>query len=272
MAPENIAYDITFDPKVLLRLEPNASSESFRERYAALACAVLYPEMKYEDYLAKAGSFSGKKGLIDEINGATSAEEIRDILKEKLTQEKSDAGKPIVKVNRKKYRALNVALIVAIVLFVLSSGLALKFVISDIPALKEETSMSNAFIRAEYPGVIKEAKAIGDSKLTTEERYMAAYASVKTAALSSQQKDEVISTLKPTSDKMLLDYWIYMGLLDYDKSLDLAKRIGKSDLEIYALLIMKEDVTNDRALSGADKEAKLKSIDEQLSTLDESIG
>jgi type VII secretion protein EssB len=270
LAPENLAYDVTFAPKVLLRGAPVATEESFTDRYRALLGELL-GAANYEDYLKGGADLYAKDTELKEIALADTPEEVRDILVRKLEAKRKDTGRPRVKISKGRYRALITLLIAFVVLTLGCAGLTYKYASIDVPELNERIAISNAYASGDYPEVIDAVGEMGADNLSVEERYMAAYAGVKVSALESKQMDNILGSLKVTSDRMLLDYWVYMGLGDYEKGLDLSKRIGKSDLQIYALSVMLEDVKNDSSISGEDKEAKIKSIEDQLNTLSESI-
>jgi uncharacterized membrane protein YukC len=62
-----------------------------------------------------------------------------------------------------------------------------------------------------------------------------------------------------------------MGLGAYEGALDISRRLGDSELELYALVIYREAVGIDIGISGAEKTEKLKSLDGQIDALEKNL-
>ncbi|MBM5639796.1 type VII secretion protein EssB, partial [Listeria innocua] len=73
------------------------------------------------------------------------------------------------------------------------------------------------------------------------------------------------------SDQKNLLYWIYNGRGEFGKSLDIAKLLDDPTLAMYSLTKQIEQVQSDTKLSGDEKVAKLKTLEENLKEYDEKV-
>jgi type VII secretion protein EssB len=271
MDPSNLMYDAAFSPKVLVRDAYPENGNDFDNKYKALICAFLSPTYEYGDYYKGGADLVNKNPFLKSIVDAVDAEEVRNLLQKRIQEIEKSIDTGGIHFGRRKYRNLKILGVVLVALIGLLTAFGYKLYFIDMPLQNDRIAMSYMYVDNDYKGVIGMVKNKDVEALDKEERYMAAYSSVKSSALNTSQKDNVLVTLNSDSEEMLLNYWVYMGIGAYDESLDIAKRIGSPDLEVYALLVMQEDVTNDNSISGAKKEEMLKSISEQLSSLQQNV-
>src|SRR5690625_3783861 len=66
------------------------------------------------------------------------------------------------------------------------------------------------------------------------------------------------------SDERYLLYWIYNGIGDFDRTIDLAKYMDDPQLIMYALIKKTEQVKNDPELSGAERDDEVGKLRDEL--------
>jgi len=268
--PENLMYDSNFLPKVRLR-DGKKDAGDFLTEYKALAASLLWPEHSYQDYILGGTDLFSKKPLLLEIAECETTADVCERISASFEEEAEKLRKGSVYVKRSVFTAQRVLMIVFIVLFAILAAGAAWYWYKVLPDKDTRIAVSDAFLEKDYVAVLAAVKDKDLSAFTREERYMAAYAGAALANLNFAQKSEVEENITLITDSLYLDYWIEIGRGDAEQAVDIAKRIGDVELELYALIVEKDSVGNDMNLSGAEKDEKLKSLDEQISALEKTI-
>ena len=96
---------------------------------------------------------------------------------------------------------------------------------------------------------------------------------MKCENLTEEQKTNILTAVEIQGNEKILDYWISIGRLDIESSKNIAQQISDDQLLVYAYLKEKYILEADTDLSGDEKTARLKTLDDQIQALtkDESI-
>ncbi|MDR3364711.1 MAG: hypothetical protein LBS91_07195 [Clostridiales Family XIII bacterium] len=268
MDPANLAYDVNFLPKAKLRDGARDGGPAFIAEYKALIAAVLAPAYKYEDYLKGGCDLYRKNKVTADIAPMQAAGEIAGRLRAAYDELSGKLAKDSMLVGKKKYKARGAAMIVFIVLFAGLAGLAAKYWAVDIPDMRTQVAVSGSFLAGDYIGVLDAVRGKDLAGLSREERYMAAYAGAQASSLSNSQKAAVQRGLSLNTDSLFLEYWVEMGRGNYENAIDISKRIGDKELELYGLLIYKDAIDTGVSMGGAEKAELLKDLGGQIDALE----
>ena len=118
-----------------------------------------------------------------------------------------------------------------------------------------------AFVKVDYSGVIDKLDKINREDLPYTQKYELAYSYIQGFDFSDEQKAVILNNVTLKSDELYLDYWISIGRGQVDDSIDTAKRLDDADLILYALLEKREQVRENKNLSGSEREELLSEID-----------
>ena len=118
-----------------------------------------------------------------------------------------------------------------------------------------------AFIKVDYAGVIQKLDKIESNQLPYTQKYELAYAYIQGLDFSAEQKRVILNNVTLKSDELYLDYWVAIGRGQVDDAIDVAKRLDEADLILYALLEKREQVRENKQLTGSDREGQLSEID-----------
>jgi uncharacterized membrane protein YukC len=243
--------------------------EGFLDEYKALIAAVLAPSRKFEDYYRGGRDLYRKSKLLSEISEMGTVGEIVARLRKELGALESRLAKDSILVGKSKYRGRTIAMAVALVLFAAVAALSAKYAVLDIPEMRTSIDVSGRFLASDYIGLLEAVMDKELSSFTKEERYMAAYAGVATSSMGTAQHDAVMKQIMLSTDSLFLDFWVEMGRGNYESAVDVAQRIGNSEMELYGLLIWKDAAEADTHMAGSEKTELLDSLDGRVKALQE---
>ena len=269
--PENLMYDAAFTPKVRLRDGARHARDSFAEDYKALIASVLAPQYTFSDYMEGGADLYGSNKLLETIAPMENAEEVAERLREALFDLQAKLAKDSMLIDRGKYRTTRIALVALICLICALAFFSVKNSIIDMPRKDLTIEIFERYISRDHVGLLGALADVDLETLSSEERYIAATAGVATANLSDKQRGAVMQAISLYTDSLYLDYWIDMGLGRYEDALDISRRMGDSELELYALVIYRDAVSFDMNITGAEKTDLLNNLDGQISALEKQI-
>jgi type VII secretion protein EssB len=271
--PENLMYDASFTPKV--RLRDGALREDrgeFLREYKALTAAFLASAYSFADYYEGGESLFGKNGQLKEISSLPDTASVVSALGAALSELERKLSKDSILVDKGRYRSVRIVMIIFICLFAALAAYAGKYYFVDMQQKDMAITMSDKYLARDYIGVLSAVSEADLSSLSKEERYIAAYAGAATANLNDRQRASVMQAITLNTDSLYLDYWISMGTGNFEGALDISRRIGDDELELYGLVIYRDAMSINMNISGAEKTEILKTLDDQIGALDEKVG
>lgn len=273
--PENIFFingDFSFIHvgmrEVLVPMETDASL--FLSQYKALVLSVLNPKISYENLVN--GETSLKDKLSQAIASSYSLEEVHRLVEIELIKEKQKDETALVKVSKARYSFFKYAGSVALVAAIAMGTLTFIDRTTTIPKQQAVTKAQADFITNHYDKTLDDLKDYQPDQLSKDARFVLASSSIHLADLSQTQKSAVLNNISSTTDDNTLNYWIYQGRGEFEKSLNLAKNIGDDQLTLLAYTDLYQATKLNSAMDGDEKQKKLEEYNKQIQELSKSLG
>lgn len=273
--PENIFFindDFTFIHvgmrEALVPMEMDALL--FLSQYKALVLSVLNPKISYENLVN--GETSLKDKLSQAIASSYSLEEVHRLVEIELIKEKQKDETALVKVSKARYSFFKYAGSVALVAAIAMGTLTFIDRITTIPKQQAVTKAQADFITNHYDKTLDDLKDYQPDQLSKDARFVLASSSIHLADLSQTQKSAVLNNISSTTDDNTLNYWIYQGRGEFEKSLNLAKNIGDDQLTLLAYTDLYQATKLNSAMDGDEKQKKLEEYNKQIQELSKSLG
>lgn len=273
--PENIFFingDFSFIHvgmrEVLVPMETDASL--FLSQYKGLVLSVLNPKISYENLVN--GETSLKDKLSQAIASSYSLEEVHRLVEIELIKEKQKDETALVKVSKARYSFFKYAGSVALVAAIAMGALTFIDRTTTIPKQQAVTKAQADFITNHYDKTLDDLKDYQPDQLSKDARFVLASSSIHLADLSQTQKSAVLNNISSTTDDNTLNYWIYQGRGEFEKSLNLAKNIGDDQLTLLAYTDLYQATKLNSAMDGDEKQKKLEEYNKQIQELSKSLG
>ncbi|MFD2254099.1 type VII secretion protein EssB [Lactococcus formosensis subsp. bovis] len=273
--PENIFFingDFSFIHvgmrEALVPMETDALL--FLSQYKALVLSVLNPKISYENLVN--GETSLKDKLSQAIASSYSLEEVHRLVEIELIKEKQKDETALVKVSKARYSFFKYAGSVALVAAIAMGTLTFIDRTTTIPKQQAVTKAQADFITNHYDKTLDDLKDYQPDQLSKDARFVLASSSIHLADLSQTQKSAVLNNISSTTDDNTLNYWIYQGRGEFEKSLNLAKNIGDDQLTLLAYTDLYQATKLNSAMDGDEKQKKLEEYNKQIQELSKSLG
>lgn len=273
--PENIFFingDFSFIHvgmrEALVPMETDASL--FLSQYKALVLSVLNPKISYENLVN--GETSLKDKLSQAISSSYSLEEVHRLVEIELIKEKQKDETALVKVSKARYSFFKYAGSVALIAAIAMGTLTFIDRTTTIPKQQAVTKAQADFITNHYDKTLDDLKDYQPDQLSKDARFVLASSSIHLADLSQTQKSAVLNNISSTTDDNTLNYWIYQGRGEFEKSLNLAKNIGDDQLTLLAYTDLYQATKLNSAMDGDEKQKKLEEYNKQIQELSKSLG
>ena len=265
--PSNLYYDFNLQVKVLER-HITQNGESFTDMFRVLVGCVLNLKYSFDDYRLSDKWLYSKNKIVKQIAAESDLNAMIKKLKELYKNECLKNKNTKVLVNKVKYRTLKIFLPVCVVLMCLAFIAAGYFYFIEIPFKSAIIAAENAFLVEDYNTSIEVLHKIPAEKLPKETKYQLARAFVISESLNQRQKENILQGINIKATDTVMEYWIYLGRLEYEKAIDSAQRIRDNELLLYALLKYQVAVENDTLLTGEEKTQRLDKIISQIDALE----
>lgn len=273
--PENIFFingDFSFIHvgmrEALVPMETDASF--FLSQYKALVLSVLNPKISYENLV------NGEKSLKDKLSQAIasshSLEEVHHLVEIELIKEKQKDESTLVKVPRARYNFFKYAGSAALVATIAIGTLTFIDRTRIIPKQQAVTKAQTNFITKHYDKTLDDLKDYQPNQLSKDARFVLASSSIHLADLSQTQKSAILNNISSTTDDNTLNYWIYQGRGEFEKSLNLAKNIGDDQLTLLAYTDLYQATKLNSVMDGNEKQKKLEEYNKQIQELSKNLG
>lgn len=269
--PDNLYFDINKMPKAMLRDvygDVSFDENDFVQQYKAIIGYVLQSKYSFNDYYQGGNNLLNKNKNTAIYVDASTVEEIVDLLNKDYKSLQKKRQLSIIEVDKKQYTILKIISRVIAVLLVISIIIAGYFGVYRLNEEKVFNRANEFYIKQDYASVIDTLDNTKIGRMNTNIKYVLAIANIKTESLNDEQKSNILSGITLNSDSRVLEFWIYLGKGDMDKSIDIAKQLGDKEYLAYAYMKQKAQVENDKSLSGEERDAKLKAIEDNLKNID----
>lgn len=273
--PNNLVFDINMMPKAIMRdvyTTDTYNEKDFVKQYKSLIGYVLQNKYTFNDYYQGGNQLLSKNKATNPFFEVTTLTELLEILNKEYSAIQEKLQHSLIQVDKRKYKRLNILNKIIILLLILSIA---GFGYFGLFRLNEETTFKIAneeYIKQDYISVRETLEKVSVERMSVNTKYILAVSNVKTESLSDEQKNNILASVTINADERILEFWIYLGKSNMDIAIDLAKQLGNTEYTAYAYMKEKAKVENDKNLSGAEREEKLKQIENSLKELDINNG
>lgn len=199
--------------------------------------------------------------FLDSVRKSQDLEELRELVIQTYRSKREEETATTVRVSRSSFKWFKLGTIWLGVLSTLLLVPLVYLVFIQYPFKETLLAADEAFVKVDYSGVIDKLDKIDREDLPYTQKYELAYSYIQGFDFSDEQKAVILNNVTLKSDELYLDYWISIGRGQVDDSIDIAKRLDDADLILYALLEKREQVRENKNLSGSEREELLSEID-----------
>lgn len=270
--PQNLMFDVNLCPKVLLRdkCEDAKSQELFLQKYKSLIACFLYPKYTYEDYYNGGNDLFKKHTELSFIFECENVNELKLYLL-KTYQEHRNNQNNMIFVSKKKKNVVKLCIPILIVLVIVFGVFTSVAYLKIIPFKEVLLTADEQYLSGSYIEVQETLSNISVDKLPFSQKYILSRSYVSSESMTQEQKEVVLDGLTINTDEAVIDYWIYIGRLDFDNAIDQAQKIGDDELLLYSYIKQRSDLESDNKISGEEKTGKLNQIDEKISSITDDL-
>ena len=266
LAAENLLVDINLRPRVLQR-DLNCDGSAFLPKYKALIGAVLTRRTDYNDYINGGADLYKKNKLLDELFKCESTDEIRVRLTEEYHAENERVKQSKKQVSKQSVLISSICIPLLAIALIAVSYFAVIAILFEIPYQDKVIRASQAYIVGDYVAAQAAMRDLEPADMTHETRHFLSRAYVITQALTDAEIHHVLMGLTPMTDGALFDYWIFLGRLEFDSALEIARRYGDSELLLFAYIKQRAVVEADMQMPGDEKVALLNYLEREITRL-----
>lgn len=264
--PDNLLFDHNLQPKAAYRginekMPPVVNDELFLRQYKCLVISLFQKKYGFDElYGGTLETIRGNK-FIQTIQKAESTEVIEEYLHQMYLETDKEITEKQRLVSKKKfqvYKQLSIWFGVLALLLLIPLGY---FMFMYNPFEQRMLTLDTSFMKKDYETVITTAEPIQAQKLPYTQKYALAYSYVQGQDLSENQKQMILNNISLKSDADYLNYWIEIGRGNFDKALDVSKKLEDYDLILFGLMQKMEQVRTNNKISGTEKEETLSQLE-----------
>jgi len=274
MQPENIMCDINLVPKILFRDKIEQLTDVkglFLDRYKALAGYILNPKYSYENYYHGGRDLFQKNRNLSTIVDCNDVEKIKTFFLNQYNQLCELEEKTKVAVSKKKVMFCKIAIPI-LSLFILGLAVAVSMAyIMQIPLKDTILSADNYYLTGNYVEVQNALLNISVDNLPIAQKFILSRSYIISEGMTQEQKTNILNGITFNTNELVMNYWIYVGRLDFDHAIDAAQKIGDDELLLYAYMKQRAVIQENNTLSGEEKTNKLKELEEKITSMTDVI-
>jgi len=267
----NIYYDYNLMPKVLKRDRQKSYEADILGQYKALIAAVLAPKYSFEDYYQGGNDLYIKNKRIKKYAGGENIEEVYSLLKEEYEAERktNQNKKTLVRKSEILRHRIEIPLfaivtLVSVLLMIYMYFIEKRFNDCVIAA-------NNAYLSEDYFGVENSLAPIEVERMSVYSKYILARSYIISESLTNNQKENIMSGITLKTEETVLNYWIYIGRLEFETAIEQAQRLGDNDLLLYAYIKYRVYVSDDLSMNGEEKAALITQLDSVIESLEKQM-
>jgi len=254
LAPENIMLDINKRCYILNR-DLNCGGVSFLQKYMALIGQVVLPKYSYGDYISGGADLYKKKKFLTELSKLETVSELKTRLETEYETTVKETAKTKKLVSKTNVILSRITIPVLSALLIAAAFFGYRAIFVEIPHQDQLIIASQAFIASDYFGAQSALSDVEPHDMSRETRHFLARAYVTTEALTDDQKEHMLMGLTRMANTYMFDFWIHLGRLNFDESIEIAQRFGDTELLYFAYLKWLSVVQADITIPGAERDA-----------------
>jgi type VII secretion protein EssB len=266
LVPSNLLTDINLRAWVLQR-DLNCNESDFLDKYKALIGAVLSGKYSYDNYINGGNDLYKKIKVLKEISQLETVSEVRAYLAECYEKELEKTKRTRKVVPKRNVIFSRIMLPILTLGLLAISFFAVMAYFFEIPYQEKVITASAAYISGDFIAAQNTLRDLEPSDMTHETRHFLSRSYVITQPLTDAEIHNILIGLTPMTDGALFDYWIYLGRLNFDGALEIARRYGDTELLLFAYLKQEAIVQADLTMPGDEKVALLNYLEREIARL-----
>ena len=278
LSPENLYYDRLNRVKIKFRDITTGlyeeRKEQFLKLYQALIGYIMDGSRPYEDYLSGGKELlKDQKEVVTLLSAETLEEEI-SLLQTLYENYKKEETILKIKVDKKKYKKMNIYGIVSSVLLVVLFGAVVYGYFWRIPRQDKITAANDAYLQKDYIRVIDSLKDFEIGQMERAQKYILATAYIQGESVdsfSTKDKEVILSKINYQSNEGIFDYWIHLGRMEVKEAENLALQMSDDQLLLYAYLQELSRIEEDQEMSGEEKSSKKQDLMKKVEELADKL-
>lgn len=268
--PENLVFDKNLIPFIVYRGIRNIvppyeiDEEMFLKQFKCLIISFFSKKYTFDDLYSGSlenaldTEFDKKVIETNDLSQLISFLEMSYMNEQKVTDEKMQF------VSKKRFVIFKqLAIIMVVVSVLLATPLAYIWFVK-LPYQEKLLLSHRNYLASDYGEVIHTLSGEDPENLPITAKYVLAYSYIKVENLSDKEKDVIMKNVTLKSNEDYLLYWIYNGLGDFNKSIDLAKYIDDPSLIMYGLIKKIEQDKNNPDLTGSERDEEVRKSQDEL--------
>ena len=278
LSPENLYYDRLNRVKIKFRDITTGlyeeRKEQFLKLYQALIGYIMDGSRPYEDYLSGGKELlKDQKEVVTLLSAETLEEEI-SLLQTLYENYKKEETILKIKVDKKKYKKMNIYGIVSSVLLVVLFGAVVYGYFWHIPRQDKIVEANDAYLQKDYIRVIDSLKDFEIAQMERAQKYILATAYIQGESVdsfSTKDKEVILSKINYQSNEGIFDYWIHLGRMEVKEAENLALQMSDDQLLLYAYLQELSRIEEDQEMSGEEKSSKKQDLMKNVEELADKL-
>ena len=278
LSPENLYYDRLNRVKIKFRDITTGLHEERKEQflklYQALIGYIMDGSRPYEDYLSGGKELlKDQKEVVTLLSAETLEEEI-SLLQTLYENYKKEETILKIKVDKKKYKKMNIYGIVSSILLVFLFGAVVYGYFWRIPRQDKIVAANDAYLQKDYIRVIDSLKDFEIGQMERAQKYILATAYIQGESVdsfSTKDKEVILSKINYQSNEGIFDYWIHLGRMEVKEAENLALQMSDDQLLLYAYLQELSRIEEDQEMSGEEKSSKKQDLMKKVEELADKL-
>ena len=266
--PNNLYQDIGLNVKVAYRdvygREDVINETSFVKEFLSLLGALMQDKYPYEAFKESGNDLLAKNKKTKPFTNLKQLVDIKATLTDLFIKTQKKYDTTVMTVNKHHFKQLTwrariTTLTTAI--FLILSGYIYFYPHQLLQTTNEGFS---AYIRSDFVTTVDTLSELNLNEMDQIVMYTLASAYIRTEALTSQQREHILTSVTPASTERILAFWVHLAQSDYEAAIDIARLLGNDDYLVYGYLRKRANIEQDPTLSGTQREAQLEAIDQTL--------
>ena len=271
LTPDNIYYDENYQPHIkrrdIYQKGQSGKREDFIFYYKTYIGGLLCRKFTVKQLQESGTSVANNDVVFKEFSEVTDLGVIADILRKRkqLYLERQEAE--TVRVKKGQNRVVTILAIASSVLLLACGGFLAYQMLQVKPVTDSVLAANEAYVANDYVTCIDSLKEIEVDQMKVATKYILATAYAKSESLRKEEIADIVSKLSLSSNEKELEYWIYLGRLDIEKSEDIAKALSDDKLLMYAYMKELNQLETDTSIAGEKKASRISTLEENIKKL-----
>lgn len=268
--PDNVVFDDNLMPLIIYRgvrnLVPpfDISEQDFTKQLQCFSIALFSEKFDFNQLYNGALKNANETEFEKQVSEAEGLEQLIGVLNESYQDEQEKADKTMQMISIKRFRLFKRLSVIMIIVAVLLGAPLIYFGLVSLPYQQHLLDAHEEYLATDYDGVIwaLEGESAGD--LPQASKYILAHSYINKEQLSDDGKSAIMNNVSLKSNENYLLYWIFNGRGEFEKAMEKAKYIDDPQLIMYGLIKQIERAKNNPEISGAERDKKIKDLQNQL--------